>query len=76
MLHRFRELLYNLTDWSNFCLSRVLITCTDNGRLSYWPDEEEKVSVATLSEVKQFIMFHMNMLIVQLDSWLIDQASC
>ena len=28
------------------CQSRVLITCTDNGQLSYWPDEQEKVSTA------------------------------
>ena len=30
---------------------RVLITCTDNGRLSYWPDEGEKVSVFSQSVV-------------------------
>ena len=36
------------------CQSRVLITCTDNGRLSYWPDEQEKVSIAIHCEVKLY----------------------
>ena len=39
---------------SNYVNHRVLITCTDNGRLSYWPDEQEKVNGLYSCDVSDF----------------------